>query len=104
MTTPIILTRTKPSASDVAPQETLEQRLRKRAEIRLQIQSRKSVLLNEPDPIAELLVEAADKIKEQEEEIKSDDKCMGEMDDIIARLEQRLMEADADSYLESYRR
>lgn len=62
--------------------ETLQQRLRKRAEIRLQIQTRKSVLLNEPDRLAELLIEAADKIDEL-------DKECGELMDIIDRLEQR---------------
>lgn len=63
--------------------ETLQQRLRKRAEIRLQIQSRKSVLLNEPDRLAELLVEAADKIDEL-------DKECGELMDIIDRQENTM--------------
>lgn len=38
-------------------------RLRKRAEIRRQIPSRKSVQNNEPDRIADLLEEAADEIE-----------------------------------------
>ena len=38
-------------------------RLRKRAEIRRQIPSRKSVQNNEPDRIADLLEEAADTIE-----------------------------------------
>jgi len=42
---------------------SLIQRLRKRAEIRRQIPSRKSVQNNEPDRIADLLEEAADAIE-----------------------------------------
>lgn len=41
----------------------LVERLRKRAEIRRQIPSRKSVQNNEPDRIADLLEEAADVIE-----------------------------------------
>lgn len=41
----------------------LVERLRKRAEIRRQIPSRKSVQNNEPDRIADLLEEAADAIE-----------------------------------------
>lgn len=67
----------------IMTKETLQQRLRKRAEIRLQIQSRKSVLLNEPDRLAELLVEAADKIDEL-------DKECGELIDIIDRQENTM--------------
>jgi hypothetical protein len=46
--------------------ETLIHRLRKRAEIRLSITSRKSVQENLPDKISELLLEAASRIKELE--------------------------------------
>lgn len=42
---------------------SLVQRLRKRAEIRRQIPSRKSVQNNEPDRIADLLEEAANVIE-----------------------------------------
>jgi hypothetical protein len=55
------------------PEETLVQRLRKRAEIRQQIQTRKSVQEGKPDRISKLLLEAADKIEELEtyvEELK----------------------------------
>jgi hypothetical protein len=44
--------------------EDLVYRLRKRAEIRRQIDTRKSVQNNEPDRIADLLEEAADKIQD----------------------------------------
>ena len=46
--------------------ESLIYRLRKRAEIRRQIKDRKSVQENKPDRIADLLEEAADRIKELE--------------------------------------
>ena len=46
--------------------EDLVYRLRKRAEIRRQIPSRKSVQENAPDRIADLLEEAADKIEQLE--------------------------------------
>lgn len=42
--------------------ETLVERLRKRAAIRRQIPTRKSVQENQPDRIADLLEEAADEI------------------------------------------
>ena len=45
-------------------------RLRKRAEIRRQIPSRKSVQNNEPDRIADLLEEAANEIQVMQEYIK----------------------------------
>ena len=48
--------------------EGLVFRLRKRAEIRRQIPSRKSVQENKPDRIADLLEEAANKIEELENE------------------------------------
>lgn len=47
-------------------QESLIERLRKRAEIRRQISTRKSVQNGEPDRIANLLDEAADRIEELE--------------------------------------
>lgn len=64
-------------------EESLIYRLRKRSEIRRSIQSRKSVQEGKPDRIAELLDEAADEICKLETVI-------GEMDDIIDRLERRL--------------
>jgi hypothetical protein len=65
------------------PEESLIYRLRKRAEIRRNIQTRKSVQEGKPDRIADLLEEAADEIYKLEFVI-------GEMDDIIDRLERRL--------------
>jgi hypothetical protein len=47
-------------------EEGLVYRLRKRAEIRRQIQTRKSVQQGEPDRIADLLEEAAARIEELE--------------------------------------
>jgi hypothetical protein len=47
---------------------SLVQRLRKRAEIRRQIPSRKSVQNNEPDRIADLLEEAANEIERMKNE------------------------------------
>lgn len=47
--------------------EDLVYRLRKRAEIRKSISTRKSVQNNEPDRIADLLEEAADRIESLEE-------------------------------------
>ena len=47
----------------------LEVRLRKRAEIRRQITTRKSVQNNEPDRIADLLEEAATMLRQQQAEI-----------------------------------
>ena len=47
--------------------EDLVYRLRKRAEIRKNIPTRKSVQNNEPDRIVELLEEAADRIESLEE-------------------------------------
>lgn len=45
------------------PEQSLVFRLRKRAEIRRQIQSRKSVIEGKPDRIADLLEEAANEIE-----------------------------------------
>jgi hypothetical protein len=50
--------------------DDLVYRLRKRAEIRRQIPTRKSVLNNEPDRIADLLEESANRIEELEKQIK----------------------------------
>lgn len=69
------------------PPETLVDRLRKRAEIRRNIQTRKSVQEGKPDRIAELLEEAADEIYKLQS-------VVGEMDDIIDRLERRLNDND----------
>jgi hypothetical protein len=51
-------------------EQSLVFRLYKRAEIRRQIQNRKSVQEGKPDRIADLLEEAAKKIQEQEAVIK----------------------------------
>jgi adenylate kinase len=64
-------------------EEALIYRLRKRAEIRRNINTRKSVQEGKPDRIAELLEEAADEIYKLESVIL-------EMHDIIDRLERRL--------------
>ncbi len=66
-------------------EESLIQRLRKRAEIRRQIPTRKSVQEGQPDRLAMLLDEAADELEKQ-------DKLIGELDDIVDRLEIRLDE------------
>lgn len=60
----------------------LQELLRTRASIRRQISTRKSVQEGKPDRVADLLEQAADKIDELE-------KCIGEMDDIIVRLEAK---------------
>lgn len=69
------------------PPESLVERLRKRAEIRRNIQTRKSVQEGKPDRIADLLEEAADEIYKLES-------VVGEMDDIVDRLERRLNDND----------
>lgn len=51
-------------------QEDLIYRLRKRAEIRRQIKTRKSVQNNEPDRISDLLEEAANEIEKQNKSIE----------------------------------
>jgi hypothetical protein len=51
---------------EVMPADDLVYRLRKRAEIRRQITTRKSVQNNEPDRIADLLEEAANRIEDLE--------------------------------------
>ena len=67
----------------MSTEESLIYRLRKRAEIRRSINSRKSVQEGKPDRISDLLEEAA-------EEICKLEAVVGEMDDIIDRLERRL--------------
>jgi len=88
---------TQKEIPEVRLEDTLAFRLRKRAEIRSSIQSRKSVLLGETDRINELLLEAADSlevkdavIKVHNETIYELNKVIGEMDDIIARQEEAL--------------
>jgi proline racemase len=51
--------------------EDLVQRLRKRAEIRRQITTRKSVQNNEPDRISDLLEEAADQLAKYKQALES---------------------------------
>lgn len=63
-------------------EESLVYRLRKRAEIRRNIESRKSVQEGKADRIADLLEQAADEICNLESVI-------GEMDDVINQLEFR---------------
>ena len=52
--------------------EDLIYRLRKRAEIRRQIPTRKSVIENEPDRIADLLEESANEIERLRRELSND--------------------------------
>jgi len=59
-------------------------RLRKRAEIRLQISTRKSVQENKPDRLVELLLEAADALDKREQSTSS----QMNLDDIIRMAEQ----------------
>ena len=61
--------------------EDLVYRLRKRAEIRRQITTRKSVQNGEPDRIADLLEEAADEIERLHDDIT---------ELVVNRLEDRL--------------
>ena len=56
------------------PADDLVSRLRKRAEIRRQITTRKSVQNNEPDRISDLLEEAASEIDALKEEVKKYEK------------------------------
>jgi hypothetical protein len=64
-------------------EESLIYRLRKRAEIRRSINSRKSVQEGKPDRISDLLEEAADEIHRLET-------LAIELDDSIDRLQRRL--------------
>lgn len=50
-------------------EQTLVERLRKRAEIRRSIPTRKSVIDGSPDRLADLLEEAADEIRRLENDI-----------------------------------
>jgi uncharacterized coiled-coil protein SlyX len=88
---------TQKETPEVQLEDTLAFRLRKRAEIRSCIQSRKSVLLGEPDRISELLLEAAEALEVKDAVIEVHtktiyelNKVIGEMDDIIARQEEAL--------------
>lgn len=69
------------------PEEPLIYRLRKRAEIRRSINSRKSVQEGKPDRISDLLEEAA-------EEIYRLETLVVELDDIVDRLERKLQAND----------
>ena len=61
-------------------------RLRKRAEIRRQISTRKSVQEGAPDRIAELLEEAADALESKQEAIKHSQRWVGLTDDEIKEI------------------
>lgn len=61
-------------------QEDLVYRLRKRAEIRRQISSRKSVQEGKPDRISELLEEAADEIDRLKQVIEDAFKAHPDLD------------------------
>lgn len=74
------------SAKIKKPEEALIYRLRKRAEIRRNIPTRKSVQEGTPDRIADLLEEAADEIYRLET-------LVGELD-LADRLERRLQAND----------
>lgn len=54
----------------ITQQQTLVERLRKRAEIRRSIPTRKSVIDGSPDRLADLLEEAADEIRRLENDIE----------------------------------
>lgn len=68
-------------------EETLVYRLRKRAEIRRSITSRKSVQENKPDKIADLLEEAANEIEYLELVIVR-------LDNIVDSLDKQLVDYD----------
>lgn len=53
----------------IVQEQTLIERLRKRAEIRRSIPTRKSVIDGSPDRLADLLEEAADEIQRLESDI-----------------------------------
>lgn len=57
-------------------EESLVFRLRKRAEIRRQIPTRKSVLLGQPDRIADLLEEASSVIEELVTDLENKDRII----------------------------
>lgn len=73
------------------PEESLIYRLRKRAEIRRNIQTRKSVQEGKPDRIAELLEEAADEICRLNNMLAESNN-----DDVDNRLDRRLQFNDYD--------
>lgn len=54
----------------ISESQTLQERLRVRAQIRRQIPSRKSVQEGKPDRLADLLEEAADEIDRLREELE----------------------------------
>jgi len=88
---------TQKETPEVQQEESLIFRLRKRAEIRSSIQSRKSVLLGETDRINELLIEAADALEVKDaviavhiESIYELNKVIGDLDDIVERQEEAL--------------
>lgn len=56
--------------ASISKSQTLQERLRVRAQIRRQIPSRKSVQEGKPDRLADLLEEAADEIDRLREELK----------------------------------
>lgn len=56
--------------ASISESQTLQERLRVRAQIRRQIPSRKSVQEGKPDRLADLLEEAADEIDRLREELK----------------------------------
>lgn len=56
--------------ASISKSQTLQERLRVRAQIRRQIPSRKSVQEGKPDRLADLLEEAADEIDRLMEELK----------------------------------
>ena len=87
------MTKIKIKPKESPPGETLVERLRKRAEIRRQIPTRKSVQENKPDRIADLLEEAATKIEADAKTISDLENCIGAMDDIIQNLEAKVKDA-----------
>lgn len=56
--------------ASISKSQTLQERLRVRAQIRRQIPSRKSVQEGKPDRLADLLEEAADEIDRLREELE----------------------------------
>ena len=68
-------------------EEPLIYRLRKRAEIRRSINSRKSVQEGKPDKISDLLEESANELYRLET-------LVGELEDIVDRLERKLQAND----------
>lgn len=71
----------------MSTEESLIYRLRKRAEIRRSINSRKSVQEGKPDRISDLLEEAANELYRLEI-------LVDELDDLADRLERRLQAND----------